>query len=568
MRLLQKFTLLISAICLIAAMIGCGGGGGGTTAGSNQVSVYATDAPGFAFDHVWVTIYKIVLKSAAGDVTLLDNTAGTQLDLTQLRNGSTNVFTFLGIASIPAGTYTGATVTVDKTVTAVPTGSTTSVTKTFKNLDLNGNKTFNVTFASPKVVSTDGSLVFDFNLARWTDSSGGFDGEVDDHNGAGLEDSSKHFRREFKGIVSDLTGTAPDQTFTLTTPVGIPFTVVTSSTTGLTFSNGAVNPALANAQQVIVHGTFDKTTKQFKADDIRIKNNDDGIANPAKAEGAYVSANSAGRSFVMNLQEAEGFAPAGTTVNVVLNDSSVLSARSGIILTEEDFFAQIAASEEIRVEGSYNAGTNTLTAKRAKLKGASSEDLLCEASGAPSAVSLTAKTFTLNVGEFRGGFLRPGVALTVAVDGNTRLVDINGNVVTDIDAFLTSVGSATRVSVEGACDPTTRTINAKRVRIQSSTTVGGRLIEFTGRFVSKTDSQFYVTVVKWEDAPFLGGQQINVLYNGSTQFKDNTGTISAASFFSAFSGSSSTAPNAIKVEGRLQTDGSVTGLECTSLRLR
>ncbi len=55
-----SMALLVSLIMLLNGCSGGGGSGGGTaTAPAGAVQVSLTDAPGFDYDHVWITVKDI-----------------------------------------------------------------------------------------------------------------------------------------------------------------------------------------------------------------------------------------------------------------------------------------------------------------------------------------------------------------------------------------------------------------------------------------------------------------------------------------------------------------------------
>lgn len=102
----------------VAALVlsGCGGGGGNSSSGSEgastgTVNVQVTDGPSDEFQHVWVTVMAIAFHTSPNEVwTPSDATwvtftlpAPVTVDLATLNNGTLN--NLFGTLSLPAGTY-------------------------------------------------------------------------------------------------------------------------------------------------------------------------------------------------------------------------------------------------------------------------------------------------------------------------------------------------------------------------------------------------------------------------------------------------------------------------------
>jgi hypothetical protein len=67
------------------------------------------------------------------------------------------------------------------------------------------------------------------------------------------------------------------------------------------------------------------------------------------------------------VDETEDFVPVRMGVDVITTAATEFYADSGQALVAADFFAALATAEEVEVEGSYDALTNTLIARRARL---------------------------------------------------------------------------------------------------------------------------------------------------------------------------------------------------------
>lgn len=537
------------------SVVGCGGGGatspiGGGGVTSSQVQLYATDDISTTYDHIWVTIKKIVLNSAAGPVTVYDNPTGQQLDLTQLHDSSGSIFAFLGNGSVPAGNYTSADITLASTLSVVAKNGTDTVTKTFKNLDASGNKVTNVTFAGGKNIADRDKLVFDFNLLRWAEDSSGIEAAVDDHPKTGLDDDSRHFSLEFRGTVSEITGTAPDQTFKLSPEHGLPFTVSTSANTALNFSNGAENPALASGQKVLVHGIYSSSSNSFEADNIRIKVQGDQAEKP-RTSGRIESHTTGSTSFTLFVKEAHGFVPAKTVINVVSTATTQWFGFVGKSLTFDEFVARLDQAEVAMMEGTYDPETNTFTATRLKLDGNRSQEANnFEGIGAASSADSTAGTFSLSRFSHDGGNVDSSRSLTVTTTSNTVFVQANGNAFSSASDFWTALSTARAVSVLGKLNGQTRSVAATRVRIVGASNSEGQGVSIGGSATAiDANGDFTVQLRRWEDGHFENGMVVTVHTSSATVYRTPNGVVSQEAFLANFANGGN-----VKVEGRLNSD--------------
>jgi hypothetical protein len=254
-------------LAILLVVIGCGGGGtgGGGTAGRGPV--FITDNLD-SHDHVWITLKKVVLTRASGDVTVFDDSVGKTVDLRGLRDGSGERYAFL--ASAPSDTYTGMKITVDKTVVLFSSGSSTGVSRQFAGN--NGSTALlSISFSAPRAIGIGSGFALDFDLSNWTDDGTFITGNpfLGEGQGNGLSDPSRHEREDFQGILQSLSGTTPNQTFSLVRGVNS-ITVVTNDQTVVFNSNGMPNPVLANGKRVEVRGTFSVTQNALIATSVKI----------------------------------------------------------------------------------------------------------------------------------------------------------------------------------------------------------------------------------------------------------------------------------------------------------
>jgi hypothetical protein len=294
-----------------------------------------------------------------------DNPTGVSVDLKTLRDSTGAIFSFLGSAAVPAGTYTAANITVGPSIQLVLKGATTGTNYTVDSSiprDANGNAVLTDTFRSPKTInSSSNNVIIDFNLANFVVRGSKILPAVQDGDPTGIGDPSRQHPGDYFGTVSNLTGTAPVLTFTLTTPSGSTQTVVTTASTAL------FGATLANAANVELEGTLDTTTQNLVATRIQVL--PAGAPAPGSGPGAIQLATgtasaldaSAG-TFTLTVTQACGFMPSAATINIVTNSSTVYRSDAGATLAEADFFTALATTPAVHASGTYDASTGTLTA--------------------------------------------------------------------------------------------------------------------------------------------------------------------------------------------------------------
>ena len=361
------------AAASIVALAGCGGGSGGTGSSLRSVgkaSVLITDGFREDYDHVWATIYHVELVPAAGtnngaNVVVYDNAAGVTVDLKTLRDSTGAIFSFLGSASIPAGTYTAANITIGSSIQLVLKGATSGTSYTVDSSvprDANGNAVLTDTFKKAKTIgSTTNNVIIDFNLANFVIKGSKILPAVQDGDPTGIGDPSRQQCGAYYGAVSNLTGTAPVLTFTLTTPGGSTQTVVTTASTAL------YGATLANASNVAVLGTLDTTTQNLVATRIQVLP----VGSPVPGSGANALQLASGTAsaldatagtLTLTVTHSCGFTPSSTSISIVTNSSTVFRNDAGSAISEADFFSALATTSSVDVSGTYDSTTGTLTA--------------------------------------------------------------------------------------------------------------------------------------------------------------------------------------------------------------
>jgi hypothetical protein len=153
---------LLLGLALTLVISGCAGGSASTNStapsANGAVQVKIGDAPADSVLAFELNISKIdLLPSSGNPVTVLSTP--TEIEMTHL----SGTLEPLALSSVPAGTYTGANVTVSTVeVTYIPSTGSAPVQKQFTL-----NSTINVTFSPSLTIGTSPSVVsFDLNLAQ------------------------------------------------------------------------------------------------------------------------------------------------------------------------------------------------------------------------------------------------------------------------------------------------------------------------------------------------------------------------------------------------------------------
>ena len=366
----------------LLAVAGCGGGGGGSvslggTGGGTgggvggqaaNVPVFATDAPSPNFDHVWITIYSIDLDPASGSpVNVFTSTSGLVVDVRSLHDSSGGLFEFLDNAGVPVGTYSGASVILDRNLTVVNHGQLNSIALQFSpanNAAQAGKSQFTFSFAQPFVATNSNPLILDFALANWNvDSSGKVRAFVREGSNNGFDDDRRHERRDVEGMITGLTGSAPNLTFTLNYGDDHrQVQVSTDANTALYNEDGTPNPTLINGEYVDAAGVW--KSGAFYASEIRIHNqqhgNGDDKSHLVGAEGVASNLDPVAGTFDLTLKHTVDFVPVQTTIHVTTDPKTRYFMTSGVRTRESYFFGWVkgaAPGSLVDVLGKYD-GTN------------------------------------------------------------------------------------------------------------------------------------------------------------------------------------------------------------------
>ncbi|MDH4389489.1 MAG: DUF4382 domain-containing protein [Fimbriimonas sp.] len=447
-RLIQICVAVVLALGALIGAQGCGGSSSGS-GGTGNFQLFLTDDLHAGYSGVWVKVYKAQIKNSAGaSTTLFDSVAGTTINLRQLNDGASR-FLLLAPGTLPDGTYNKIEFVLDKAVTLVATPSGTSTNGNFAAaLDDStaGRSKLEINLTPALVVPGATRVCIDFDLRNWTFVGGIVTPVLGVHPGTGLDDSSRHERFEFKGLIRDLSGVAPTQTFILGLRTGGSVAVSTDANTSIV---GDVASALGNGLKAEVYGDFNPTTKTVAARVIKLESE---FEDEAKAIGRALNVVELSNSFDVNPKFTRGFAPQGEKVGVVTNPTTTrFRGNRGTTLTSSQFYAAVVAAGAnaiVEVEGTYSSGTNSIAAKSVHIEN-ESELGGDEAKGASSEPNIDAKTFKITVSEHEGFDVPGGGIINIKVTPGTRFRNVNGSEMTLAGFYEVLAGGSRNVKVEG-----------------------------------------------------------------------------------------------------------------------
>jgi len=456
----SRLTLLVMALVLaVSVLIGCGGSGSNNT---SDLQVFATDDLNLGYSGVWVKFYKAELKSTTnGSVTIFNDPNGLTVNLRSLNDGLAK-FILFAHQRVPNDTYNKLEFDVDSNLTLVASPSGTATQNTFPvslNAATAGHSTLTLNLNPALTIPGTNSIVVDFDLANWTVSGSVVTPVLTRHNGNGLNDPNRHHPFEFKGLANGITGAAPNQSFTLDMNHGGSVTVTTDDTTQIISDGGSTN--LTNSARVEVFGTFDPLTNSVAAKIIRLESE---FEHEDKVIGTLSNPLVGNLTFQIAPTFTRGFSPMGETITVHTTANTHFRGRHGANMTETEFYASLlllGPNSTAEVEGTYDSGTNTLTATSVHVESEADlgED---EAKGTTSVPNSVASTFDMTIQESEG-FTAPNGPLHVLVDANADIKGSNGSTISLSSFFNILAGGTKTVELKGAFN--NNVFTASRIKI-------------------------------------------------------------------------------------------------------
>jgi hypothetical protein len=532
MNLRNALMALLGLLVFLAILVGCGGGGGSTaTDTSQQVAFFVTDDLNTGYDHVWVTFHEVELEFVGGGSTkVFRSDVGVQVDLRALNTGTGNLFQFLGSANLPTQPVNKVKFQVAQTATLFTTGSTTGTVAQFPTPIATpaGRANLVYTPTTPITTTPGGTITIDFDLANWIVAGGIISPAFLTFTGSGPEDPTKQIGEDFHGVVSELSGTQPNQAMILTTASGQVMKVVTNSSTVILNSNGSPSPVLANGKRVEVRGSFIVAERALRATVIKVE--DASTEDEDKVKGPVQNINTPVNQFEVKSVFVRGFVPASLWVKVQTNSTTRFFNRLGTLMSAGEFYTALAGGSA-EVEGSYDPVTNTLTALKAKLEGAAGAGDYQEAKGPVVAEDAVAGTLAITLNEWSGFAGTLGAQLPISTAPNTEYRNADGQNVTKAQ-FFELVSTNTPVKVEGVL--AAGTISAKRLGVRSTTGGGGNSPHDVNGYVSDVNpvaKTFKVTLVSWFGFSGNHGSVVTVTMGPGASYRNDNGDPIAETVF-------------------------------------
>ncbi|HEY6905565.1 MAG TPA: DUF4382 domain-containing protein [Candidatus Acidoferrales bacterium] len=266
-----KATGVFAAVLSAISLMGCSGSVGVNSDPSKQASVFTvgTDAPLQGVVSCLITVTGVTLNNGTTNVSVLSDPQ--VVDFAQL----SGLHQLLDLDSVPAGTYTSATVTLATPVIGfIDTTQTPPAVSTVNGTLSQSSVTVN--FANPFVLN-DADLVglrmeFDLRQSLATDGSGNITGTVNPvfHMQLLAADDSEVSIDDFHaGVV----GVTNDTTFVVQGPKGRHWTVQTNANTTLDDPSDPVSSFTTNTI-VEVSGQLDPVTHDIDASEVEVVSND------------------------------------------------------------------------------------------------------------------------------------------------------------------------------------------------------------------------------------------------------------------------------------------------------
>lgn len=347
-KLLYWLPLLAGLAIFLA---GCGGGGtGGTEQGS--VSVFVTDGLDDQYSHVNVTVYQIAVGRQGDEgsfQSVFEDSAGLMMDVRALANLSQ----FLGISTLPAGTYNRARVVLGNQMQLTSTSGSSEMAALDAGVGrpLDGNK---IAFEFPIQLMVqamqNSTFVVDFDLPSFSIVNGL------------VRPALRHLREHEMGNrphLAEIKGTVTEVgqgQFSLRLRNGAVVTVALTDQTVIRNERSGSPATLAVGQRVEVKGTVDTSTMTITAVRIKIKDTPDEDDATAEVKG-WVKEISEGQFILQVRMSPHG--QMGALVTVTYDEQTVWHWEEHSSAGPAD----LQVGLKVEVKGTYDPTSHTLSAR-------------------------------------------------------------------------------------------------------------------------------------------------------------------------------------------------------------
>lgn len=339
---------LLAGVALLLA--GCGGGGSNTEQGS--VAVFVTDGFDDSYSQVLVTVYQIAVgrQGDGGSFQIVfDDPAGVTMDVRALANLSQ----FLGVSSVPAGTYNRARIVLGNQLqlTSTSGSSTTVALDAGVGTPLDGNK---VAFEFPIQMEVqamqNATLAVDFDLPNFSIVNGL------------VRPALRHLREHEMGNrqhLAEIKGTIIEvgqNQFSLRLRNGATVTVLTTDQTAIYNERAGTPATLAAGQQVEVKGTIDPATMTLTAIRVKVRDTTMGDATVAEVKGVVKEIGTG--QFTLQVRMMS-HAQVSTLVTVVYDEQTVWHKEKQGSATPSD----LQVGLKVEVKGTFDPVSHSLSAR-------------------------------------------------------------------------------------------------------------------------------------------------------------------------------------------------------------
>lgn len=527
---LRRFAAPLMLLLTLLFMGGCGGGSG--SALSDAVSLFLTDDLNAGYDGVWVRVKRVEAIRADGVRTVFEDAEGRAANVRALNRNGEGRFLFMGKCGVPRGVYTGVRITLAKEVVLFPTGVDQGQEREFADLDTSGDKVLEVAFAAPREIGPgENPLVLDFKLDEWVDDGTFVQGAtVVEGSSDGLDDPDRHEETEFKGVVTGLSGAAPNFQFQLNGEHGLHLTVSTDAETAFLNGDGSPNPELANGDKVLVHGKFTPGGEGVLAVSVRIRKSGGG-EDPHRLVGSAMEWNAEAGFVWVKVREADGFLPNNGLVKVhVSPEGTRFAARGGVALTQQEFFEILISHPGIEMfaEGSMVNGDGAVfEAKAVQIKG-EQEERRVAAAGQTVSLQPELGSFRMSLREWEGFHGESGQEIDVQTTPETEFKAADGALMNQQQWFA-ALATGKKVLAKGTFS--NGVLHADWVRIkeseQNESEARGTVLA-----VNREEFRLEFALTNWSGFDAHQGQGVLLTVGENTVYKNGNGeSIGKMDFF-------------------------------------
>lgn len=364
----------LGALLAVLPLAALTGGCGGSDTSRSTVSVYASDSFDEQFAQVWTRLYKVeVLDTDGNATTVWEDGDGRIVDLRSLHTGNDMRFAYLGTWEVDEDDFKQIRITCDPTMMCMQQKGAAgdgTVVPFDDALPRDNRNRVQITAGLGQVRrfgEAADDLVVDFDLKSYAYQHGKATPSIVEGARTDLTIANRHEALDYSGEVDGLTGSAGNQTFHLKNGDwnGV---VVTDAGTVILRRESTAAVTLANRQRVEVCATFDPITRRLRAREIKIEDANSNALYAHEIRGKTVDAAGETPVYGIDVEQCEGFMPEHARVILKVLEGTVLQGPDGAAISTATFQAKAkVAGYAIDAEGTYDAVTHTLTARRVRL---------------------------------------------------------------------------------------------------------------------------------------------------------------------------------------------------------